>query len=74
MIERDDTVRFIGRRTHWVVTSVTDDKANVIYTRRVNRHTTETIQRTVRLDRIELVRKGNKDQDAVDKLFAQLDR
>lgn len=71
MIERDDTVRFIGRRVHWVVTSVNGDKADVIYSRRVNYHTVETIQRTVRLDRIELVRKGNRDKDALIRLLGE---
>lgn len=67
MIQRDDTVRYTGRRSHWIVDEVHGDTADVTYVRR-SRQGMDIIQRTVRLDRIELIRKGNKDQDAIDEL------
>lgn len=73
-IEVDDTVRYIGKKCRWIVGGVIDaDTIEVYRITRTDYRTQHYISRPVKLNRVELVRKGNATDDAVAKLFAEMD-
>lgn len=73
-IERDDTVRFIGRCARWEVTHVNGDTIGLVGCWGNPRRGGERIiVREARRDQIELVRKGNRDKDIIDAMFAKSD-
>jgi hypothetical protein len=69
-IETDDTVRFIGRRAHWTVDAINGDRANITgcWGNPRSPRGAKCVSRTARLGRLELVRKGNVDIDAMREL------
>lgn len=69
-IEAGDTVRYTGKTTRWIIDEINGDTAEV-YAFFGNRRSGQVCRtRTVRLDRLELVRKGN----TIDDDIAELDR
>lgn len=63
-IDRDDTVRYTGKRQTWIVNAVRGDMLTVWTSTKRGRNTSE-VTRTVHRDRVELVRKGNDIDDYI---------
>jgi hypothetical protein len=67
IIEARDTVRFIGRSARWIVEDIDGDTLEISYFRKLNRRDSRCIIRTVGRAKVELVRKGNSDDDAAER-------
>lgn len=63
VIEVGDTIRFTGKRTNWIVGQVDGDDLEVYTFCGYGARTYRSIP--ARLDRVELVRKGNRIDDAI---------
>lgn len=74
VIEVGDTVRLIGRKGKGIVEAVAGNRIEISYTWRVNRTDTGVSVRSYAADRVELVRKGSAEADAIAELDAILDK
>lgn len=61
-----DTVRYAGKRQHWIVDAILSDGTAQVSCSTGRRTGPTGYTRVVRLDRLEFVRHGNRHDDAVD--------
>lgn len=73
VIERDDTVRLTGRRGHGTVTAVEPHRIEIIFMWRTGYRAWGTRLGWWPRERVELVRKGNDQDDQVNALFDEID-